>query len=323
VSKVLAAGLCAALLWFAAAARAVEPAAPIIIHAGKTDSINHGLAMQFAEALAEGNNALTIQVEDSQGSVQNIKDAPRLGGNYVFTAPPDLIAQAKRGDKPFERDAHYHEIRALFPIPAQTMHWVVRAETDVHRFADLAGQPFVPGAKGSFGERQTASALHVLGLDSQVQLIDIDAAGAKAALTGKQVAGAAFAGTVPVASVAELAGALPIRLLSLDRAELAKVLAADDSLVFQTIPAGTYAGVAEPVSTVALPAGAYATTQMSEATAYAITKAFWTQKQVLGERNAPWNSVTPANLARLGVKLHKGAERYYREAKIKIPSTVR
>jgi len=311
------------LLLSAPPGRAAEAPPAIIVHAGKADSLNHALALQFAEALAQGNNALTVQVEESQGSVQNIKDALHRSGHYVFTTPPNLIIQARRGDKPFEKNAHYRDIRALFPIPPLTLHWVVRADSGLKRLPDLAGKSLVPGAKGSFGERQTVSALHALDLDRRVQLIDIDPAGAQAALAGNQVAGVALAGTVPLPAVRDLAKAVPIRLLSLTHAELAKVLAADDSIAAETIPQGTYSGQDEAVTGIALPTGVYATTAMSERTAYAITKAFWSQKQALGERNPPWNAVSPASLAQLGVKLHKGAERYYKEAGIKVPPALR
>lgn len=300
-----------------------ETAMQVIVHAGKADSSYHALAVQFAEAVAKGDDALVPVVEESQGSVQNIIDAPQHPTNYVFTAPPSLIAQARRGEKPFSRNQRYGEIRALFPIPPLTMHWLVRADGDVRRFTDLAGRPFVPGGKGSFGERQTASALHALGLERTVPLIDIDANAARGALLGRQVAGLAVAGNFPVPAVSELARAVPLRLLSLGAEELKKVLAADDSALPQVIPAGTYPGIDEDVVTVALPAGVYTTTRMSEATAYAITKAFWTQKPELGQRNPPWNAVTPGTLAALGVTLHKGALRYYREAGIKIPTTLR
>lgn len=312
----------ALLLLAATPGRPAEPPA-IIVHAGKADSLNHALALQFAEAVAQGDNALTVQVEESQGSVQNIKDALHRRGNYLFTTPPNLVAQARRGDKPFERTPRYRNIRALFPIPAQTVHWVVRADSDIRRFPDLAGNAFVPGAKGSFGERQTASALHVLGIEERVQLMDIDPAGAQAALAGKQVGGVALAGTFPLVAVNDLAKATPVRLLSLSREELAKVLAADDSTVAQVIPKGTYPGQQEDVTSIALPAGVYTTTAMSEQMAYAITKAFWSQKWALAQRNPPWNDVTPASLAKLGVKLHRGALRYYNETGIKVPAALR
>jgi TRAP transporter TAXI family solute receptor len=311
-----------ALALAARVAYAADPPA-LIVHAGKSDSVNRALALQFAEALAQGNNALTVQVEESQGSVQNVKDALAHGGNYLFTASPNLIAQARRGDKPFARDRRYRNIRALFPIPAQTMQWVVRADSDLHDLSDLAGKSLAPGAKGSFGEVQTASALAALGLGGRVQLIEIDAAGAQAALAAKQVAGIAFAGSFPLPAVSELAQATPLRLLSLTRGELKKVLAADDSLVAEIIPTGTYPGQDEDATSVGLPAGAYASTAMSDKLAYAITKAFWSERGALVQRNPSWNAVTPAALAKLGVRLHPGALRYYREAGIKVPAALR
>ncbi|HUH83339.1 MAG TPA: TAXI family TRAP transporter solute-binding subunit [Stellaceae bacterium] len=322
MNRLVAAVMGVALLSTATMAGAADPPA-VTIHAGKADSLNHALAVQFAEAVAQGNTGFTVVVEESQGSVQNIKDALNRGRTYVFTAPPSLIAQARRGDKPFQRNRRYRTIRALFPIPAQTVQWIVRADSDARDLADLAGKSLVPGAKGSVSEIQTASALHALGLDKRVQLIDIDARGAEAALAGKQVAGIAFAGAVPLPAVSEVAKATPVRFLSLTPDELAKVLAADDSMLAQVIPRGTYPGQDRDVTTIALPAGAYATTAMSEKTAYAITKAFWSQKWALAQRNPPWSGVTPTSLPALGVKLHPGAMRYYREAGIKVPKALR
>jgi TRAP transporter TAXI family solute receptor len=298
-----------------------QPQPPVIIvHAGKSDSLSHALAVQFAAALAQGNNALTVQVAESQGSVQNIIDTLQRSNHYLFTAPPNLIIQAQRGEKPFRRNWRYREIRALFPIPPLAMHWVVRADTGIKHFSELAGKSLVPGTKASFSERQTIALLHALGLDQRVQLIDIDPAGAEAALAAKQVAGEAVAGTVPLPRVTALAKTVPLHFLSLGHKTLAKLLAGDDSLVAETIPKGTYPGQDRDIRTVALPTGVYTTTAMSNELAYAITKAFWSQKWALAQRNPPWNSVSPASLATLGVKLHPGALRYYREAGIKVPA---
>jgi len=325
ITRATAAWLGAALLLSAhpVLADAADPAPAISVHAGKADSLNHALAMQFAAAVATGNTALTLQVEESQGSVQNIIDATHRSGGFVFTTSPNLISQARRGDKPFPHNARYREIRALFPIPPLTMHWVVRTDSGITDFTDIAAHPFIPGGKGSFGERQTASALHVLGLDDRVPLIDIDAAGAQRAFVGKQVSGLAMAGTFPLPVIVELAHATPIRLLSLTPDELKRVLAGDDSIRPQIIPKGTYPGVDDDTVTVAQPVGVYTTTRMSEKLAYAITKSFWSQRAALAERNPAWTAVTPAALASLGMTLHQGALRYYREAGIKIPQAIR
>jgi TRAP transporter TAXI family solute receptor len=331
VTRAIAAALCGAAL-FAAAASAAESVPPktkdagdsVVIRAGRADSPTHAFARQFAEAVVlAANGALTLAVEESQGSVQNVMDAATGDGRIVFTAPPRVVMQAKRGDKPFQRNPRYSEIRALFPIPSLTMHWVVRQDSGIRSLGDLAGQSFVPGRKGSFSERLTATALQVLGIESQVQLIDIDASAAPAAVLSGQVSGLALAGAYPLPTVLDLARATQVRLLSLSRDELQKVIAADDGTVAQLVPRGTYAGVEEDVTTVAVPTAAFTTSRMSDAMAYAITKAFWAEKASLDAKSPPWRGVAATDVLTLGVKLHPGARRYYVEAGVPLHAALR
>jgi TRAP transporter TAXI family solute receptor len=304
--------------------RAAEIPNQIVIHAGKANSQSHALAMQFAEAVGlAGNDALTLQVEESQGSIQNVMEAATRGGNYIFTATPGVIRQARRGEKPFQHDPRYKDIRALFAIPFLAMHWVVHRDSGIKSLSDLAGLTFIPGARGSFGERQTAAVLKSLGLENAVQLIDIDAAAAPAAFLSNQVVGFALADTFPVRVVLDLANATPIRLLGLSKEEVRKTLAYDDSTVPLVIPGGTYPGIGQDVTTLALPAGAYTTQAMSDSTAYAITKAFWSQRSTLAAHSPAWNAVSPANLLALGTPLHHGALRYYAEAGIAVPASLK
>jgi TRAP-type uncharacterized transport system substrate-binding protein len=73
---------------------------------------------------------------------------------------------------------------------------------------------------------------------------------------------------------------------------------------------------------VALAVGAYTTTKMSEAAAHTLTKLFWTHKTVLGRESPHWKATTPASLATLGVRLHPGALRYYKESGVAIPRSL-
>jgi len=296
----------------------------ITVHAGKADSPNYILARQFSEALAlAGNGAYTLVVAESQGSVQNVADIDQVAGDYLFTSAPSVIRQARRGDKPFAKNPHYDRIRALFPIPAQTIHWVVRRDGTIRDFADLAGQSFIPGTRGTLGERVTEETFQALGINKAVQLIDSDAAGASAALKDKQIGGFAIAGSFPLPALVQLAKTTPIRLLSMPASAIAKVHAADDSMMAIVIPRGTYSGIEHDVTTLALPAGAYTTLSMSNATAYALTKAFWSQRLALAKKNSAWAAILPSKLISLGVRLHPGALRYYREAGIPVPASLR
>jgi uncharacterized protein len=316
--------LCSANLAFGASGDAKETTTSITVRAGKADSANYTLARQFSEALVlAGNGAFTFDVRESQGSVQNVIDAPKNHANTIFTATRSVVLQARRGAKPFAKNPRYGDIRALFPIPFQTVHWVVRQDSGVQTLADLAGHSFIPGNKGSISERLTATVLQVLGIEKKVQLIDIDVAAAPAAVMTNKVSGLAVAGSFPIPMVNDIASATPVRLLGLGKAELTKILAADDSAVAQTIPKGTYPGVDDDVSTIAVPAGAYTTTHMSRATAYAISKAFWSEQAALIKRNPAWRGVVAATIPTLGVKLHPGALRYYDESGIPVPAAMR
>jgi uncharacterized protein len=315
--------LCVAAILAAGPALGADTTASILIRAGKSDNPTHALAVQFAEAVAVAvNGAFTVDVQESQGSVENVIDALKVQRNYLFTAGPNVVQEARRGDKPFSRDPRYADIRSLFPIPAQTVQWVVRQDSGVKTLLDLAGRSLISGAKGGVAERVTSEALQSLGVEREVQVMDIDAAAAPSALAAKQVAAIALAGAYPLPALIDLAKTTPIRLLTLPPPQLAKVLAADDSLAVETVPRGTY-GIDQDVAVLALPAGVYTTARMSEKTAYTVTKAFWSQREALQKRDPPWQSVTPGSLGTLGARLHPGALRFYREAGIAVPKTLR
>jgi hypothetical protein len=56
------------------------------------------MMVQLGEALKSASSGdLSPTIEESQGSVQNVKEAARRSGNFVFTTPPGLVRDA-RGD---------------------------------------------------------------------------------------------------------------------------------------------------------------------------------------------------------------------------------
>lgn len=318
-----AVALAAVVLLSGEPAAATDAASPVVIRAGKTGGAFNLLVRELVDAIAaDVTGAMPIELEESQGSVQNVIEAAKRGPNEVFTATPTVVQSALRREKPFDANGRYDNIRALFPIPFQTVHWVVRADSGVETWRDLAGKSIITGVRGSLAERDTSTVLGILGLEGKVALLDIDAANAATALREGKVAGFSIAGPFPIPSLAELASVLPLRLLGIEGDQLTSFFLADDSSVPVIIPAGTYAGIDQDIPTVALPVGAYTTTKMSEAAAHTLTKLFWTHKAVLGRESPHWKAITPAALATLGVRLHPGALRYYKESGVAIPRSL-
>lgn len=292
----------------------------ITYKSAKSSSSYYQMAVQVGENIAKkSNNEINITIEESQGSVQNVKEVRKRKGNYVFTSPPILVKLALGQKAMFKRDKaeDYSSIRTLFPIPYLTMHMVVRQDSGIKTFSDLKGKSLLIG-KGSFGAKEAQKYIELFGLKGQVKLIGAELSGAVAALKNGQIDGFATSGSYPAPNIIEAAASSKIKILSMSDEQIAKTKR--DKLI---IPANTYAGVEEDVSTTTLPVGVYTTTTMSEETAYKFTKAFWESKANLEKQSVWWKAITTKNLNMFNVKLHKGALKYYNEINVDIPENLK
>jgi TRAP-type uncharacterized transport system substrate-binding protein len=122
----------------------------------KSTSSYYQMAVQIAEGMKAGSNGdIMVTVEESQGSVQNVMEVIARKGNYVFTTPPVLVKLVRGGAAMLKDKGNprFDEIRALFPIPSLTMHFVMSEKSGVTDFAGMEGKTILLG-KGSFGARE-------------------------------------------------------------------------------------------------------------------------------------------------------------------------
>ncbi|MVO18315.1 TAXI family TRAP transporter solute-binding subunit [Parasedimentitalea huanghaiensis] len=277
----------------------------------KTTSSYYQMAVQIAEAMKAGSDGdIVVTVEESQGSVQNVMEVKARNGDYVFTTPPVLVSLAQGGKAMFKdkSDPAFDEIRALFPIPSLTMHFVMSDASGVTDFASLEGKTLLLG-KGSFGAREGEKYLKLFGLEGKVEIADVELSGAVPALKNGQIDGFVTAGSYPAPNVIEAAASTGVSVLSLNDEQIAASKRA--RLV---IPAGTYAGQDRDIVTTSLPVVAFTTTKMDEATAYALTKTYWEGKADMGAAAPWWNGVDRGLMANITGKIHPGALKYYTEA---------
>ena len=290
---------------------AVQAETRVTFKAAKAGSSYYQMSVQIAEAMKAGSDGgIIVTVEESQGSVQNVMEVRARGGDYVFTTPPALVGLAQGGKAMFEGkgDPAFDEIRALFPIPSLTMHFVTRADAGIESFADLEGKTILLG-KGSFGAREGEKYLGLFGLEGKVELAEVELSNAVPALKNGQIDAFVTAGSFPAPNVIEAAASTGVRVLSLSDDQIAATKRA--RLV---IPAGTYAGQDADIVTTSLPVVAYTTTKMDDETAYQMTKTYWEGKASMGESAPWWNGVDETLMGNITGKLHPGAIRYYKEA---------
>ncbi|WP_299879195.1 TAXI family TRAP transporter solute-binding subunit [uncultured Sulfitobacter sp.] len=282
----------------------------ITYKSAKSTSSYYQMGVQIAEAMRAGTDGnVVVTVEESQGSVQNVMEVRARGGDYVFTTPPALVGLAQDGKAMFKDkgDPAFDTIRALFPIPSLTMHFVVSEASGITSFDEMEGKTILLGS-GSFGAREGAKYLGLFGLEGKVTLADSELSNAVGALKNGQIDGFVTAGSFPAPNVIEAAASTGVKVLSLSDDQVAKTKRTP-----LTIPAGTYAGQDADISTTSLPVVAYTTDKMSDDTAYLLTKTYWEQKENLGSAAAWWNGVDAGMIGNISTRIHPGAIRYYEE----------
>ncbi|MFK7763792.1 MAG: TAXI family TRAP transporter solute-binding subunit [Roseobacter sp.] len=276
----------------------------------KVGSSYYQMAVELSEAMKAGSEgAISVTVEESQGSVQNVMEVRARSGDYVFTTPPALISLAQDGKAMFEgkSDPSFDGIQALFPIPSLTMHFVMSDASGVTNFAEMEGKTVLLGS-GSFGAREGAKYIELFGLEDKVTVADSELSNAVSALKNGQIDGFVTAGSYPAPNVIEAAASTGVTVLSLTADQIAQSKRTE-----LVIPAGTYAGQDKDITTTSLPVVAYSTSKMDDDTAYELTKTYWETKADMAGTAKWWAGVSTDMLANITTQIHPGALRYYKE----------
>ncbi|WP_249975279.1 TAXI family TRAP transporter solute-binding subunit [Vreelandella olivaria] len=313
-------GVSATTLAFAATALAVQAETRVTYKSASAGTAYYQMGVELSEAIRQGtDDAIILTLEESQGSVQNVMEVMARQGNYVFTAPPALVEQARAGEGPFAERQHprFQDIRGLFPIPSITMHFVIASDDGVADVSALEGKHVLIG-RGTYGAREAARYLELFGLADKVRVADASIGSGPDALKNGQIDAFVTASSFPTPNVIETAASMPVTLVSLTDEQIELT-----GSTRQTIPGGTYPGVDQDVETTSLPVIVYTSSHMDDDTAYTLTKTFWERREAMSDETAWWNSITPEMLNHMTGELHPGALRYYDEAGIDVPDHLR
>lgn len=295
----------------------------VTLKSAKAGTSYYVMMVQLGEMMkAQSGGKIQATVEESQGSVQNVKESARRPGNFLFTTPPSLLVSAREGKKPFEGETGYDRVRALFVVPFVTIHFAVQQDSGITDVMQLEGKKFIAGGKGTFCEGRTRRIFELLGLEGKVETVDVELSAASNAMRNDRVTGFATCSSHPTPQLVELATTNPLTVLSFTDAQREAILKADPMSGPLTIAAGTYKGQDKPVNTVGVPVGAFTTTDMDDETAYFITRNFWQQREALAKDNPWWAGVSPEMVNQLGTRLHPGALKYYKEAGVTLDASL-
>lgn len=129
-----------------------------------------------------------------------------------------------------------------------------------------------------------------------------------------------YAAGWPVAAMVQLSSTKGMSLHSFSEADLQKINEIIPAYIPSKIPAGVYEGIDTDTMTPAVSAMLVVSSDLSEELVYQLTKALWNDntRKLLDNGHAKGKQITADTaldgVAELGVPLHPGAEKFYKEA---------
>lgn len=263
-----------------------------------------------------GVEGLIASAVSSRGSVDNVNAIISGLRNSGF-AQSDVAYWAFTGTGTMEGKEPATDLRTIAALFEEHIHLVALADSGINTVADLKGKRVSLDEPGSGTYVDANLILEASGLTADDITPEALKGGAasEALRNGKIDAFFVVAG-YPTGSLVELASAAPIKLVAIDGAGAQALADKYGFFSLSEIPADTYEGVAG-TPTVAVGAQWFTSAKEDEELIYGITKALWNDesRKLLDVGHAKGKTITPDSaLAGVGVPLHSGAERFYKEA---------
>jgi len=262
-----------------------------------------------------GVTGLVAVAQSTRGSVDNVRQI-QDGMMESGFSQSDIAYWAYRGEELFLDGGPLKSLRAIANLYPETIHLVVRSDSGIKSVADLRGKKISVDRPGSGTRVDALLVLRAFGI-GQADFEDFALASGAAgdALREGEIDGFFFVAGTPATAVLELAEEALVDLVPITGPEVDKLLDESPFFAHQPVPVGTYPGIAA-VDTLSVGAQWIVSEKVPEETVYAITQALWhpTTRQLL-DKGHPKGSqiVVEKALDGLGLPLHPGAARYYRE----------
>jgi TRAP transporter TAXI family solute receptor len=259
---------------------------------------------------------LVAIAQSANGSVANINSI-KSGVLESGFSQSDVAYWAYTGTGIFEKKGAVKDLRALANLYPETIHLVARKGAGIKSVKDLKGKRISMDEPGSGTLVDARIILEAYGLtekDVEVDYIKPNPAIDK--IKDNQLDAFFIVAGYPVGSVIELASSVGGVLVPINGPEADAIIEKYGFFAKDVIPAGTYEGIGETES-ISVGAQWVVSAKVDEQLVYDITKAVWNKKSraLLDNGHAKGKTITVESaLDGVGIPLHPGAERYYKEA---------
>ena len=268
-----------------------------------------GVLGQYIKNYA-GIEVIVVSTDGSKANIESI-----AAGDYQLgTVQSDVMAYAWAGTRSFESNGKIDSFRVVGGLYAEAVQ-LVTMNPDIKSVADLKGKAVSIGAPGSgvyFNAMDVLSAAGLTENDIQAQYQSF--ADSTDALKDGKIDAAFIVAGAPTAAITELCTTNSAYLVPIDGEVADKLMADSPYYTAYTIPAGTYAGQTEDVTTVTVKATLIVAASASEDDVYKLTKAIFDNADAIASENGKGAELSVENATTgMAAPFHAGAAKYYAE----------
>ena len=261
---------------------------------------------------------ITVNVVSTDGSKANI-----LGintGNYQLgTVQSDVMAYAYAGTRSFEAEGALDTFRVIGGLYAEAVQ-LITMDPEIKSVADLKGKTVSIGAQGSGVYFNAVDVLAAAGLTEGDITPQYQSFGDSTdALKDGKIDAAFIVAGAPTPAIQELCTSAKAYLVPIDGDIATKLMAASPYYTTYKIPAGTYNGQTEDVTTVTVKATLIVSTSADEEAVYNVTKAIFDNIDAITAAHAKGAELSLENATSgMTAPFHAGAAKYFKEKGIEV-----
>lgn len=261
---------------------------------------------------------ITVNVVSTDGSKANI-----LGintGNYQLgTVQSDVMAYAYAGTRSFESEGALDSFRVIGGLYAEAVQ-LVTMDPEIKSVADLKGKKVSIGAAGSGVYFNAVDVLAAAGLTEADIIPQYQSFGDSAdALKDRKIDAAFIVAGAPTPAIQELCTSATAYLVPIDGDIAATLMQSSPYYTSYKIPAGTYNGQTEDVTTVTVKATLIVSTSADEEAVYNVTKAIFDNIDAITAAHAKGAELSLENATSgMTAPFHAGAAKYFKEKGIDV-----
>ena len=261
-----------------------------------------------------------VTVVSTDGSKANIQGID-IGDYQLGTVQSDVMAYAWEGSKSFADEGAINSFRVIGGLYAETVQ-LVTMDPSIKSVADLAGKAVSIGAPGSGVYFNAIDVLTAAGLsEDAIKPQYLSFADSTEGLKDGKIDAAFIVAGAPTPAITELTTTNDAYLVPIDGEIGEKVLASCPYYTSLAIPAGTYKGQDQDVTTVTVKATMIISADASEEQAYAVTAAIFDNIDDITAEHAKGAELSLENATSgMAVPFHAGAAKYFKEKGIDVPT---